>query len=222
MPESFDAIYARAVKRKGKRELEESFAKPRTRAALARRPDGEVLSEMGKAVFRAGFVWRVVEQKWPAFVEAFHGFEPARVAALSDRELDALAQDKRLIRNRTKLASLRENAAYCVALAAEHGSAAKFLAAWPVDEITGLWLELKQHGNRLGGATGPRVLRALGKDTFILTPDVLKGMKKARVAVSSASSKAGLAKAQAAFNLWHEESGLPLCALSRVLACSFD
>ena len=222
MAETFDAIYARAAKRKGVKELEESLPKPRSRAALARRPDGEILSEMGKAVVRAGFVWRVVEQKWPAFGEVFHGFLPARVAALSDRELDALAQDKRLIRNRTKLESLRDNAAYCAALAAEHGSAAKFLAAWPEPEITGLWLELKQRGSRLGGATGPRVLRALGKDTFILTPDVLKGMKKARAAVPSASSKVGLAKAQDAFNRWREESGLPLCAISRVLACSVD
>lgn len=210
------------MKRKGKKELEESFPKPRSRTALARRPDSEVLSEMGKAVFRAGFVWRVVEQKWPAFVEAFHGFAPARVAALSDAALDRLAQDKRLIRNRGKIGCLRDNAAFCEALAAEHGSATKFLAAWPEDEITSLWLELKQRGSRLGGATGPRVLRALGKDTFILTPDVLKGLKKARVAVSSASSKAGLAAAQAAFNTWREESGLPLCALSRVLACSVD
>ena len=81
MAETFDAIYARAAKRKGVKELEVSLPKPRSRAALARRPDGEILSEMGKAVFRAGFVWRVVEQKWPAFVEVFHGFLPARVAA---------------------------------------------------------------------------------------------------------------------------------------------
>ena len=40
---------------------------------------------------------------------------------------------------------------------------------------------------------GPRVLRKLGKDTYVLTPYVLKGMKKARVALPSASSKTGLA-----------------------------
>lgn len=220
MPESFDAIYNRAVKRKGKQELEASFAKPRTRAALSRRPDGEILSEMGKVVFSAGFSWRVVEQKWPAFVEAFSGFEPKRVAALSDRQIDTLAQDTRLIRHRGKIGSLRDNGAYLEALAAEHGSAAKFIAAWPEDDITGLWLELKQNGSRLGGASGPRVLRALGKDTFILTPDVQKGLKKARAALPSTTSKAGLAAAQAAFNTWREESGLPLCAISRVLACS--
>lgn len=218
--ESFNAIFARAVKNKGKINLEASFAKPRSRAALARRPDGEILSTIGKAVFSAGFSWRVVDQKWPAFVEAFFGFEPHRVAALSDRALDTLAQDKRLIRNRAKIASLRDNAAYLEALASERGSGARFLAAWPGENITGLWLELKRGGSRLGGATGPRVLRALGKDTFILTPDVLAGLKTARVENPSTTSKAGLAAAQAAFNTWHDESGLPLCALSRVVACS--
>jgi len=86
--------------------------------------------------------------------------------------------------------------------------------------MTGLWLELKRRGGRLGGATGPRVLRALGKDTFILTPDVQKGLKSAGAELSSATSKAGLATAQAAFNAWHEKSRLPLCAISRVLACN--
>lgn len=220
MADTFDAIFARAAKRKGKRELEASFPKPRSRASLARRPDGEILSEMGRFVFSAGFSWRVVEAKWPAFVELFAGFEPARVAAMDDAEIDRLAQDARLIRNRGKLESIRDNAAYCVTLAETHGSAAKFLAAWPEADITGLWLELKEHGSRLGGATGPRVLRSIGKDTFILTPDVLKGMKRAGVPIPSASSKSGLARAQTAFNTWREQSGLPLCALSRVLACS--
>ncbi len=222
MAEPFKSIYGRAVKRKGKRALEDSLPKPKSRGALERLDDGEILSEMGKAIFRAGFSWRVVDQKWPAFLELFHGFEPKRVAELSARDLDVFAEDKRLIRHRAKLVSLRDNAAYCVSLAAEHGSAAKFLAGWPVEEITGLWLALKSGGSSLGGATGARVLRTLGKDTFVFTPDVLKGMKKARVALPSASSKTGLAKAQKAFNGWRAESGLPLCAISSVLARSVD
>ncbi len=220
MPEAFDAIYRRAVKRKGKTELEASFAKPRSRAALARLEDGEILSAMGKAVFSAGFNWRVVDQKWPAFLEAFSGLEPARVAALSDKDFDRYAQDTRLIRHRGKLESLRANAAFLLTLADEHGSAAKVIAAWPGEDITGLWLLMKAKGSRLGGATGPRVLRALGKDTFILTPDVQQGLKQAKVPFTSATSKAGLAAAQEAFNAWHEESGLALCAISRVVACS--
>ena len=99
-----------------------------------------------------------------------HGFDPKQVAVLSDRTLDTLTQDKTLIRTRGKIGCLRDNAAYCQALAAQHRSAAKFLAAWPGDDITELWLELKENGSRLGGATGPRSLRALGKDTPILTP----------------------------------------------------
>ena len=220
MPESFDSIYGRAVKRKGKAELEGSYATPRSRAALARLEDGEILSAMGKAVFSAGFNWRVVDQKWPAFLEAFAGFEPAPVAALDDAAFDRYAQDTRLIRHRGKLESLRANAAFLLALAEEHGSAAEAIAAWPGEDITGLWLLMKSQGSRLGGATGPRVLRALGKDTFILTPDVQTGLKSAGVSFTSATSKAGLAAAQEAFNTWRDESGLALCAISRVVACS--
>ncbi len=209
MPERFEVIYARAVESKGKAELEGGFAKPKGRAALSRTPDRAILSAIGKAVFSAGFSSRVVEQKWPAFSTSFFDFEPAPVAALTVKELDRLAADTTLIRHRGKLGSLQENAQFLVDLAAEHGSAAKFIAGWPGEEITGLWARLKSGGSRLGGATGPRVLRALGKDTFILTPDVLAGLKRAGVKAPSATTKSGLAAAQEAFNAWKEESGLP-------------
>ena len=43
-PADRDPVFARAAERKGKRELEASFPKARSRSALARRPDGVFLS----------------------------------------------------------------------------------------------------------------------------------------------------------------------------------
>jgi hypothetical protein len=41
------------------------------------------LEQLTKAVFIAGLNWKVVESKWPGFLEAFHGFDPRYVANLS-------------------------------------------------------------------------------------------------------------------------------------------
>ena len=37
------------------------------------------LEQLTKAVFIAGLNWKVVENKWPGFLEAFHGFDPRYV-----------------------------------------------------------------------------------------------------------------------------------------------
>ena len=44
---------------------------------------------MTKCIFRSGFVWKIVENKWPHFEAAFHGFDVTRCAMLSDEELEA-------------------------------------------------------------------------------------------------------------------------------------
>ena len=60
----------------------------------------DYLEVMSKAVFQSGMSWQVVEAKWPGFREAFFDFDPDRIAHLSPREVDGLAADTRIIRNR--------------------------------------------------------------------------------------------------------------------------
>ncbi|MYK60828.1 MAG: hypothetical protein F4034_02450, partial [Chloroflexi bacterium] len=81
----------------------------------------DYLEVMSKAVFQSGMSWQVVNAKWPDTNEAFHGFEIGRVAALTQEELDELAQDKRVIRNRRKLAAIAHNALRFIELDAELG-----------------------------------------------------------------------------------------------------
>lgn len=217
----FDALFDMAVRRRGGPDaLEKELVRPRSRAALSRVKDDRVLAGMSQAVFRAGFVWHVVEAKWPGFEEAFEGFEPTRVAGLSDRRLDALGRDERVIRNRVKLESVRDNARFVLALAAEHGRAARFLSRWPPDDLVGLWAVLKAQGSRLGGNTGPSFLRELGKDTFLLTDDVVRALAREGVLpyAKAPTSRKSLAAVQAAFDRWHAQSARPYCQISQVLA----
>ena len=61
-------------------------------------------------VFEAGLSWSIVFGKRDAFGMAFHGFEIAQVAAMTERDVDRLVQDPSIIRNRAKIQATVENA----------------------------------------------------------------------------------------------------------------
>lgn len=216
----FATIYANALARKGKQELESRWPKKATAKQLAALPDDRYLAAMTRPIFQAGFAWKVIESKWPGFEEAFHGFDPRALVALSDKEVDALGKDTRIVRNLPKIRAVLENAEYVLATSATHGGFGRYVAAWPSADIVGLWAELKRDGSRLGGDTGPRFLRAVGKDTFILSGDVVTALVALGVVSKKPSSKRDLAAVQAAFNAWHDESGRDLGAISVTLACT--
>src|SRR5213595_137848 len=102
---AFTDIYAIAAERKGgEAALEALVAEqaPMSRPELAATPDDRWLAQMTKVVFQAGFNWKVIENKWPGFESAFHGFAPKLNAAMSDDEFDSHLKDTRIIRNAQK------------------------------------------------------------------------------------------------------------------------
>ena len=88
---------------------------------------GDYLDVMSKAVFQSGMSWRVVENKWPGTREVFHNFDAERVASMSLAEIDAIAGDTRVIRNRRKIEAIVSNAARMVELDKQHGSFKSYL-----------------------------------------------------------------------------------------------
>lgn len=87
----------------------------------------DYLEVMSKAVFQSGMSWKVVENKWPGTQEAFSGFNVQKVAAFGPFEIEALAQDTRVIRNRRKLEAVVYNAQQILALDEEYGSFQAYL-----------------------------------------------------------------------------------------------
>src|ERR1700752_2018022 len=61
-------------------------------------------------VFQAGLSWAVVFGKRDGFRSAFHGFDVARVAAMSEGDVERLLQDRSIIRNRAKIGATVDNA----------------------------------------------------------------------------------------------------------------
>ena len=55
--------------------------------------------------FQAGLAWITVLRKRDAFREAFAGFEPERVAAFDEGDVERLLGDARIIRSRAKIES---------------------------------------------------------------------------------------------------------------------
>lgn len=219
MPASFDTLFAMAAARKGGDDAVEALLpQVKTPEELAAIPDDRWLSEITRRVFQAGFNWKVIDSKWPGFEAAFHGFDVHRNAMMSDEDLDRLLADKRIVRNGAKIRSVRENAAFLLELAAEHGSAAACLAHWPAADHVGLLAMLKARGARLGGMAGAIALRMMGRDGFILTGDVSAALVREEVVDKPPSSKRDMAAVQAAFDAWHAESGRPYAHVSRVLA----
>jgi DNA-3-methyladenine glycosylase I len=61
-------------------------------------------------VFQAGLSWSIVFGKRDGFRGAFHGFDTARVAAMTERDIHRLLRDPSIIRNRAKIQATVENA----------------------------------------------------------------------------------------------------------------
>jgi 3-methyladenine DNA glycosylase Tag len=193
----------------------------RSSRALARSKDDRWLAQMTRCVFQAGFVWRVVDHKWDDFEDVFFGFPPQKIVMLSPEQIDRFAANPRIIRNRQKVLGVQANAQFILDINQEYGCFGKFIAHWPAQDLIGLFALMKRQGSRLGGMTGQRVLRNMGKDTFIITGDVVRCLQRNGVDVGdNPSSKRKLQLIQDAFNQWHEESGLPYSHISRICALS--
>ena len=71
---------------------------------------------------QAGLSWRTVLNKREDYRKVFHRFEIARVAALTDAQLEQLLLDPGIIRNRLKVSATRSNAVAALEVIKEFGS----------------------------------------------------------------------------------------------------
>ncbi len=200
--------------------LEARLPLPKTAAELRALGDDRYLSLMSRRIFRAGLKHAMVDAKWPAFEEAFQGFEPRRLRMLSDEDLDRLLTDRRLIRHAGKIHAVRANAAAVCELAEAAGGFGAYLADWPGEDVVGLWDDLAKRFSQMGGNSGPYFLRMAGKDTFLLTGDVGRALQAQGVVDRPPKGKGDRRRVQQAFNAWAGATGRPLSQLSVILALS--
>jgi DNA-3-methyladenine glycosylase I len=71
---------------------------------------------------QAGLSWYTILKRREGYRKAFCNFDPVKVAALTDEELEAILSDEGIIRNRLKVFAARKNARAFLAIQQEFGT----------------------------------------------------------------------------------------------------
>ncbi len=79
---------------------------------------------------QAGLSWRTVLEKRDNYRRCLHRFDIARVARMSDAELEQCLLDPGIVRNRLKVYAARDNARVALEVIAAEGSLAKYLLSF--------------------------------------------------------------------------------------------
>jgi DNA-3-methyladenine glycosylase I len=117
--------------------------------------------------FQAGLSWITILRRRPAFRELFHDFDPERVAAMTEADVERLLHDERIIRHRGKIEATIQNARATLALdvpleellwefaPAERSAPPTSFAEVPAvtDESAAMSKELRRRGYRFVGPT---------------------------------------------------------------------
>lgn len=87
-----------------------------------------------------GLSWRTILYKRDAYRQAFHDFDIARCAAMTDDELETLLENRGLVRNRGKIFSVRSNARAVLEIQRIFGSFDTYLWSFTSGaQIVGSW-----------------------------------------------------------------------------------
>jgi len=95
--------------------------------------------------FQAGLSWKTVLNKREGFREVFHGFDPDKVAKMTDKEMEAARNNPAIIRNRLKIKSAVSNAKAFLKLQKEHGSFDSYIWSFTGGQvINNSWKDLRE------------------------------------------------------------------------------
>lgn len=83
------------------------------------RTDAEFLEVMSEIIFISGFRWDLVHSRWPKIKKAFHDFNVNKVA---NEGFESLAKKEGMIKNRSKINAIIENARLIKEISKKHKS----------------------------------------------------------------------------------------------------
>lgn len=85
------------------------------------RDERGMFERLSLEAFQSGLSWATILRKRPAFRAAFAGFDPDRVAAYDERDVERLMSDAGIVRNRRKIEATITNARATVELRSDGG-----------------------------------------------------------------------------------------------------
>jgi DNA-3-methyladenine glycosylase I len=158
--------------------------------------DRALFEKMSLEGFQAGLSWITILRKRPRFREVFAGFDPERVAAFGDDDVERLMTDAGIVRNRAKILAVIGNAALVAGMAGGELDDLMWSFAPPArphprsfgevpavtPESTALSAELRRRGFRF---VGPTTMYALMQSAGMVD-DHVAGCWRADAATASA------------------------------------
>jgi DNA-3-methyladenine glycosylase I len=89
--------------------------------------DHRLFEKLSLEGFQSGLSWRTILAKREAFRAAFHGFDFARIARFTTRDVERLLGDAGIVRHRGKIEAVINNARCAQELVGREGSLAAFV-----------------------------------------------------------------------------------------------
>ncbi|MDA4124355.1 MAG: DNA-3-methyladenine glycosylase I [Thaumarchaeota archaeon] len=129
--------------------------------------DADYFGRMTRAIFAAGLNWKMIENKWPRFTEAFGAFSPSKVASMTERDIARLMKDEGIVRNEKKIRATLHNAGEFVRVGKEFGSFKEYLQSFGRDEQK-LQEDIQERFHHLGPSSARMFLWLVGHK---LTPN---------------------------------------------------
>ena len=90
----------------------------------------DYLEVMSRAVFQAGLSWASIGKHWDAYREAFDGFDPRKVAAYTEGDVDRLMRTEGVLHSARKIRATVANAAAIIEADAKAGDFAAYLRSF--------------------------------------------------------------------------------------------
>jgi 3-methyladenine DNA glycosylase Tag len=91
----------------------------------------DYLEVMSQAVFQAGLSWAGIAKHWHAYREAFDGFDPHKVAAYTEGDIDRLMRTDGVLHSARKIRATIQNAQILLETDRKHNGFAKYLRSFP-------------------------------------------------------------------------------------------
>ncbi len=115
---------------------------------------------------QAGLSWRTVLYKRENYRQAFHNFDPKKVAKFTDKDLARLLTDAGLVRNRLKMAAIIKNAKCFLEVQKEFGSFDAFIWQFTRGKTAPQPLERRCPKSRRSSAEAEEMSRELKRRGF--------------------------------------------------------
>jgi DNA-3-methyladenine glycosylase I len=145
---------------------EKSWSPPKWMYRSRQPPNDDAYFEnMTRVIFQAGLNWKMIDEKWPNFKEAFKNFSIDQVAKFTESDVKRLMSNAGIVRNRAKIVAAIKNAQHFQDIRNKYGSFRSFLSGF--DKSNNYAAVIKELGNRfqrLGPSSAGIFLYTVGEN----------------------------------------------------------